>query len=962
MPKLLSDTALVARKEFRGFFASPAAYLFLGSFLAALLFVFFWVSTFFARNIADVRPLFQWLPLLLIFLVATLTMRSWSEERRAGTLESLLTAPLSPTALVLGKFSAALALVAIALLLTLPLPISVSLIGPLDWGPVIGGYLATLFLAAAYVAIGVYMSARTDNPIVALILTALVCGLFYLVGSSTLTNLFGHQIGGLLALLGTGTRFESITRGVLDLRDIYYYLSIVGVFLVLNRFSLERLAWAGNPVGRQHRLWGWVAGVAIANFLAANLWLAPIGWARADITQGKLYSISEATRQQLAQLREPLLIRGYFSAKTHPLLAPLVPRIKDLLEEYAVAAGGHARVEFIDPTRDRAAEEEAASHYGIRPVPFQTADRYQAAVVNSYFDLVIAYGDQFETLGFRDLIEVKANGERELDVVLKNPEYAITRAIRKVTSAYQAGGNPFETLQQPVTFKGYLSPDERLPEQLRSLRVDLNSVLDELADQADGKLRVSFEDPDANGGKLAETLSREYGFAPQVASLLDPEPFWFYMVLEGEDETVQVPLPDPLDKAALQRSIDSALQRLAPGFLKTVALYKPEAFGPGGKRYSQLTRALAEDMRIKETDLKDGRVPDEADALLVLAPRDLDEQQRFAIDQFLMQGGSVILATSPFDVQVANTLSAQQQSSGLQEWLSHFGLDIQPNMVLDPQNAALPVPVERNIGGLTLHEIRMLPYPHFPDLRGEGLNRENPITASLGQLTLNWASPIELGRTKNQGRVVTELLHSSPGSWRSDALNLVPDYRNHPDNGFAVSGERQSSLMAVALEGRFDSFYQDKPSPLAKAVNVAPKASGDESQDDADVDKQQTPVVTGVIARSPESARLVLVASNTFASDAALDLASQGLNTLYTKPVAFLQNALDWSLEDSGLLALRGRTQLARTLTPMPESQQRLWEYLNYGMALAGLFGIWLWRRQVAVADRRRHQKILAEI
>ena len=100
MRDLLTTAGRVARKEFRGFFATPAAYLFLGAFLAVTLFVFFWVETFFARNIADVRPLFQWLPLLLIFLVAALTMRAWSEERRGGTLESLLTAPVAPLALV----------------------------------------------------------------------------------------------------------------------------------------------------------------------------------------------------------------------------------------------------------------------------------------------------------------------------------------------------------------------------------------------------------------------------------------------------------------------------------------------------------------------------------------------------------------------------------------------------------------------------------------------------------------------------------------------------------------------------------------------------------------------------------------------------------------------------------------------------------------------------------------------
>jgi ABC-type uncharacterized transport system. len=340
MREFLPVIRRVVMKEFRGFFSTPAAYLFVGAFLTLILFIFFWLETFFARNIADVRPLFEWLPLLLIFLVAALTMRSWSEERLAGTLESLLTAPVRPVELVLGKFFASLLLVSIALLLTLPLPLTVSLLGPLDWGPVIGGYVATIFLAAAYAAIGLYMSVRTDNPIVALILTSVVCGLFYLIGAETVTTLFGHEVGSRLALLGTGTRFESISRGVLDLRDLYYYCSIVGVFLTLNVFSLEQIRWAGNPISRRHRQWAWVAGLTAANFLVGNLWLAPITGARVDMTQGSLYSLSPSTKQQLAQLREPLLIRGYFSAKTHPLLAPLVPRLKDLLEEYVVAAGG----------------------------------------------------------------------------------------------------------------------------------------------------------------------------------------------------------------------------------------------------------------------------------------------------------------------------------------------------------------------------------------------------------------------------------------------------------------------------------------------------------------------------------------------------------------------------------------------------------------------------------------------
>ena len=194
----------VAQKEFKSFFSSPAAYLFLGAFIGVSLFVFFWVETFFSRNIADIKPLFEWFPILLIFLVAALTMRSWSEEKRSGTIESLLTSPLSKASLIIGKFTAALSLIVVAMALTLPIPFTAAALGSLDLGPVLGGYIATFFLASAYISIGLYTSSNTDNPIVALILTVLVCGLFYLIGSNLVTGLVGHNLASILEAFGTG--------------------------------------------------------------------------------------------------------------------------------------------------------------------------------------------------------------------------------------------------------------------------------------------------------------------------------------------------------------------------------------------------------------------------------------------------------------------------------------------------------------------------------------------------------------------------------------------------------------------------------------------------------------------------------------------------------------------------------------------------------------------------------------
>ena len=967
----------VFRKEFNSFFASPAAWLFMGAFLLVNLFIFFWAEAFFARNIANLKPLFRWMPVLLIFLVAALTMRSWSEERRSGTLESLLTSPVSPLRLVLGKFFASLALVALALVLTIPLPLTVSIIGPLDWGPVLGGYLASLFLAAAYIAIGLYMSARTDNPVVALILTVAVAGIFYLLGSGVLTGLFGHKVSGFMELLGTGSRFDSITRGVLDVRDLYYYLSIVGIFLALNLFSLERFRWAGNPIQSKHKQWMMVLGLAVLNFILANVWLNPIGSARVDLTEGKIYSLSDSTRQYLQQLQEPLLIRGYFSSKSHPLLEPLTPQIKDLLEEYQIVGGDRVRVEFVDPHTDQSLEEEAAEKYGIRPVPFRMASRYETGVVNSYFDLVVAYGDQYETLTFNDLIEVKGDGSAEPEVLLKNPEYAITRSVKKIANAYQAGGNIFSSLKKPVQFTAYVSAENKLPQSLAELRKQLTETVETLKKDSAGKFEVTFADPDADPA-LAKQLQKDYGFGPQIANIFDPKPFWFYMLLKGEGELVQVPLPNQLDQSSLKQSIEAAVKRMAPGYLKTIALVTPPQQAPAnpympqppqGKSYSGLRQMVGENARIIDTDLKDGQVPTAADMLVLLGPDKLDDKQLFAVDQFLMQGGTVMLATSAFDVAVSNSLDAKNHSSGMEDWLKHHGLTIENNMVLDPQNASLPVPVRRRLGGLSLNEIKMMPYPHFPDLRGASLSSDNPTTSALRQLTLNWASPIDVDKEKNKERKVAELLKSSTQSWVSEELNIMPNYRSFPQTGFKPVDERGSELLAVAVDGRFESWFKGKDSPLLEAKDKpeSPQALADEikngtpAEDEANKKEEKT-VVSSVIERSSDSARIILLASNTFASDQVQNLASQAQGTYYTRPLEFIQNAIDWSLDDQSLLSIRGRAQFARTLQPMTQSTRFFWEYINYGLAILGLLLVWAWRKLRHKSKQKHYTRLLAEV
>ena len=246
----------VAQKELRLFLSSPVGYLFLGTFLSITLFLFFWVESFFARNIADVRPIFEWLPILLIFLSSALTMRMWSEERRTGTLEFMSTLPITTWEMVIGKFVACFVLLALALLLTFWLPLSVSTVADLDWGPVFAGYLAALLLGGAYLSIGLFVSARTDSQIVSLIIASLIGAVFYLIGSPGITQLFGSSVSDVLMFFGSGSRFESITRGVIDFRDLYFYISILLFFYISidNRYLYFYLAYVYEKRVGHHKV------------------------------------------------------------------------------------------------------------------------------------------------------------------------------------------------------------------------------------------------------------------------------------------------------------------------------------------------------------------------------------------------------------------------------------------------------------------------------------------------------------------------------------------------------------------------------------------------------------------------------------------------------------------------------------------------------------------------------------
>jgi ABC-2 type transport system permease protein len=225
----------IAKRELGAYFKSPIAYIVLSVFLALSGFLFF--NGFFLSGNAHMGGFFGNMPLVLLFFGPAIAMRLLAEERGSGTIELLLTMPVRDWQVVAGKFLAAMGLLTVGLLLTLPFAITVAKLGPLDRGPVIGGYVGTLLLGGTYLSIGLFASALTRNQIVAFIVGLAICFALFLMGMA------GRGVLHVLEYMSPQFHFAGVQRGVIELRNVVYYLSAIGLALLLTVQVLESRRW-----------------------------------------------------------------------------------------------------------------------------------------------------------------------------------------------------------------------------------------------------------------------------------------------------------------------------------------------------------------------------------------------------------------------------------------------------------------------------------------------------------------------------------------------------------------------------------------------------------------------------------------------------------------------------------------------------------------------------------------------
>ncbi|HEY1492541.1 MAG TPA: ABC transporter permease subunit [Steroidobacteraceae bacterium] len=239
----MRNVSIIMRRELASYFATPLAYVFILIFLVLASLFTFYIGGFYERGQADMDSFFGFQPWLYLFLIPALSMRLWAEERKSGSIELLMTQPVLLWDAVLGKFLAAWAFTALALALTFPLWLTVNYLGKPDNGAILAAYLGSALLAGGFLAIGSCMSALTRNQVIAFILGVAACFAFLLAGFPMVLDLF-HGWAPLalvdaIASLSFLTHFESIAKGVIDVRDLLYFSMLIGFFLLATTIALE---------------------------------------------------------------------------------------------------------------------------------------------------------------------------------------------------------------------------------------------------------------------------------------------------------------------------------------------------------------------------------------------------------------------------------------------------------------------------------------------------------------------------------------------------------------------------------------------------------------------------------------------------------------------------------------------------------------------------------------------------
>ncbi len=491
----------IARREVKALFDHPTGYVLLVVFIAANAFMFFRQA--YLDGQATLRPMLDLLPWLFLFFVPAVAMRTLAEDNRSGVLELMLAQPVSELELLLGKFVGAVLFLWIGLALTLPIPITLMLGAKLEWGPIVAQYVGAGLLSLGMVGVGVWTSSLAKSQITAFILAVAVLFVLILFGLSPLIVGLPPELGTLAARLGVLSHFENIGRGVIDLRDAVYFVSLAGVFLALAYGALLGRKLSRHGEARPRLRLG--VGLVVAILAVVNLLGSYIN-GRLDLTPGHAYTLSSGTKQIVGRLPDLVTIKEFASNALPTDVSLMKQDMDDLLRDIRSASHGKIRIETENPSSDSAAASDARS-LGVEPVQFNVVGNSSLQVKQGYFGLAILYQGRRQVIPF-------VNEADDLEYRLASAIQSLTRTKKPVVDVFNNATGPAATVQALTAQLG------------TSYTVHMASLTDTTQPAADVRAAVLIGSPDSVGPRARARFAAFFkrgGSALVMASGMQPE-------------------------------------------------------------------------------------------------------------------------------------------------------------------------------------------------------------------------------------------------------------------------------------------------------------------------------------------------------------------------------------------------------------------------------------------------------
>lgn len=791
----MRNISTIFRRELNAYFNSAIAYIFIIVFL--LISVGLFMTQFFLVSVADMRGFFVVLPLILCVFLPAVTMRLWAEDRKGNTLELLLTFPVKTYELVLGKFFASFVFYVVALLSTITVPFMILFLGDPDVGVFLSQYIGAILLGAFFLSLGLFVSGFCKDQIVSFIVSMLLCFSFFLVGTELTASSIDGWIPGLGSFLrsslGLLQHFDSFQKGVIDNRDILYFLIGAVIFLGLNGFYLDIRSRPKSKTG-----FIIICFLSLGIFILINLILVDMPIGRFDTTEGKLYTMSEATKKILSNLDAPVIAKLYISPpdKMPTGLKTLERSIRDKLDEFKVSAKGkfkykvfHMEAANVVGAGAEESLEKTIEKKGIRPFQVRSVEADEVGVKLVYSALSLAYREKEEEI----IPQIIPAGLIDL-------EYNIISKIYKMALKE----SPKVALVTPYT--------ERV------ITPKLKEVLKELPQSEARQLR---DDP--------------YEYVPRI--------------LEYGGYTVS---------------------------------------------------------RIKLT--KEQPIPDDTDTLIILEPKDLNERQRFEINRFLVNGGSVFLAVQRYNFTYrpigATGLSIEpiDQNPRINDLLEQWGIGISKDFLMDTQMDVVTL-----TGGLLFGIFPLTSPVKIPiqiKVVSEQMNKEIPITSRLSTMLYLWGTAIELNKEKlSQLKLKVEnLINSSPQAW---TVKYHSGDLTSWDLSLPSKDKMKSYPLAVLVEGQFPNAFKDKEIPKW------PKVSDEEESASYEEPKEKLKI-------EPKPGRMILVGCAQMFTRELIDKGGH---------LTFFLNSIDALSLGQELIKVRSKQPIDRSLkriSPMAKAGWRI--------------------------------------